>query len=175
MASQADLLDPQDALSEYPFPLAIVTAGRGSERAGMVAAWLTQVSWKPPYVGVAIYREWTTLKIILKYSEFALNLISEKLVDVSLKVFGSMSSRQVDKFDIASRNYGVRVGEGRHVKAPVILDAPIVIECKFLKHVEVGDHYLVIGEPVAAYRNNEDKPVIYYKNKVYSIGKEVGT
>jgi len=173
LVTQANLLNPQDALSEYPFPLAIVTAGRGSERAGMVAAWLAQVSWKPPYVGVSIYREWTTLKLILKYGEFALNLISRKLVDVSLKVFGSMSSREVDKFAIASREYGIRVGDGRYVKAPIILDAPIVIECKLLKYVEVGDHYFIIGDPVVAYRNNEDEPVIYYRNKVYSIGKEL--
>ena len=173
MTCDVSTLDPQDALSEYPLPLVIVTAGHSDERAGMVAAWFTQVSWKPPYIGVAIYREWTTLKLILKYGEFALNLVSKKLVDVSLKVFGSMSSRKVDKFALAARNYGVKVGSGRRVRAPVILDAPVVIECKLLKHVEVGDLFLIIGNPLIAYRNNDDEPVIYYRSKIYAVGKEV--
>ncbi|MCD6323821.1 MAG: flavin reductase family protein, partial [Desulfurococcales archaeon] len=125
-------LTPMQALIELPQPLIIVGVGDGSERAGMTACWAAQVSWRPPYLGIAIYHRWTTLKLLLERKEFAVNLVSEKLTKAALEVFGKLSSKEVDKFRLAEERYGLKVVEGRSVKAPVLKDAPIVMECRLL-------------------------------------------
>ena len=168
-----EVLHPQLALNSYPYPLVIITAGDEKENAGMTAVWVTQVSWRPPYIGVAIYNKWTTLKLILKHKKFAVNLVSKKLVKVALRVFGGMSSKKVNKFKVASKDYGVEIIKGKAINTPVIADSPIVIECNLLKHIEIGDHYLIVGDPILAYRNNKDPPVLYYMNKFYAIGEEI--
>ncbi len=56
--------------TEYPFrdfldyilsAITLITVGEENNNTGMTASWNTQVSWDPPLVGVAIYREWRTL------------------------------------------------------------------------------------------------------------------
>ncbi len=156
-----------EALALMPLPLVIITTeGEGGRKAGMTAAWVTQVSWKPPYVAVAIYNKWTTLKIILERKEFAINYVSPSLAKVALEVFGSMSSIKVDKFKLANEKYNVRVSYGKSVRIPVLLDASVIIECRLLKYFEVGDHYLVICDPVSAYRGREEEPLSFYKGRL---------
>jgi len=161
-----------EALNELPLPLVIVTTGN-KEKAGMTAAWITQVSWKPAYVGIAIYNKWSTLKVIKNLGYFAINIVSPKLLKVALKVFGSLHSEAVDKFLLASRDYGVKIGLGKLIKAPVILESPLIIECRVAKILEIGDHHLVVGEPLTAYRNADEEPIVFRKNKFFLATTEV--
>lgn len=158
--------DVQKMLDSFPKPITIITTGDKDRIAGMTAAWVTQVSWKPPIIGVAIYHSWYTLELIRRYGEFAIHLVSEDLVDVALEVFGSMSSRKVDKFEVAK----LKVSPSRVVKAPIIKEAPIVCECKVLKIFEVGDHFLVLGKPLSVYKNNNKSTVVICRSNVYKIG-----
>lgn len=160
-------LSINEALASMPLPLVIITTESSEGRkAGMTAAWVTQVSWKPPYVAAAIYNKWTTLKIILDRKEFTINYVSPSLAKVALEVFGSLSSARVDKFKIASEEYGVRVGYGKKVRVPVLLNAPVIIECKLLEYFEVGDHYLIVCDPVLAYRGSDEEPLSFYRGKL---------
>lgn len=165
-------LSVNEALALMPLPLVIVTTeSRDGKRAGMTAAWVTQVSWKPSYVAVAIYSKWTTLKVILESGEFAINYVSPSLAKAALEVFGSLSSARVDKFEIASKKYNIRIGYGRNVKVPVLLDAPIIIECRLLKYFEIGDHYLVVCDPVLAYRGGGEEPISFYRGKLHTLSE----
>ncbi len=156
-------------------PLVIITVGIGNEKAGMTACWVTQVSWKPTYLGVAIYNKWRTLELILKYKEFAIHLVSEDLVQPALKVFGALSSRRVDKFQVVKEKYGLRATQARKIKALILPDAPIIIECRLMKYHIIGDHYLVVCDPVIAYRNNDKTPVTCFKGAPYRIGEKILT
>ncbi|MEM1604333.1 MAG: flavin reductase family protein [Zestosphaera sp.] len=163
-------LSVNEALTLMPLPLVIVTTeSRDGKKAGMTAAWVTQVSWKPPYVAVAIYNKWTTLKVILDRKEFAINYVSSSLAKVALEVFGSLSSAKVDKFEIATKKYNVPINYGKSVKVPVILNAPVIIECKLLEYFEIGDHYLVVCDPVLAYRGSDEEPLAFYKGKLHAL------
>jgi len=169
------VISPSEALLDLSMPLVIITAGIGKEKAGMTACWVTQVSWKPPYLGIAIYHKWRTLELIMKYKEFAVHLVSEDLVQPALKVFGALSSRKVDKFNVVKEKYGLEVTQAQKVKALILPSAPIIIECRLLTYHVIGDHYLVVCEPVIAYRNNNKKPVTCYKGLPYRIGEKVIT
>jgi flavin reductase (DIM6/NTAB) family NADH-FMN oxidoreductase RutF len=165
-------LSIEKALVLMPLPLVIVTTeSRDGKKAGMTAAWVTQVSWKPPYVAVAIYNKWFTLKVILERGELALNYVSPSLASVALKVFGLLSSARVDKFEIAEKNYNTRIGYGKSVRVPVLLDAPVIIECKLFKYFEIGDHYLVICDPILAYKGSDEEPISFYKGKLHTLSE----
>jgi len=165
-------LDPVYALNEIPHPTVIVTVGNYGENGrynGMTAAWISRVSWDPPMVMVSISPKRYTWKLIKEYREFAVNIVSEKLKEAAIEIFGKLSGRDVDKFAESK----VKVVKGRSIDAPVILDAPIIIECKVENIVETGDHYIIIGRAVDAYRNVEGKPILWYRRKPYSIGVEL--
>jgi len=149
----------------FPCPLVIVTTSYMKKQAAMTAAWATQVSWEPPYVAVAMYHEGYTLKMIRKSREFAIHLVSEDLSEVAVKVFGSLSSKDVDKFERAK----VTVVSSKKVKVPIIKEAPLVYECKVVKISKVGDHYLIMGESLVAYSLNDKKPVLWCKG-IHKIG-----
>lgn len=163
----------QKALDEFPSSLVIVTAGNHDEKAGMTASWITQVSWKPPYIGVAIYHKWKTLEVILKYREFAVHLVSEDLVKPALKIFGALSSRKVDKLKLAKKEFNLKVGKGKKINVPIIYDAPVILECELKEYHVIGDHYLIVGYPLEIHRNESKNPIVYLENKIFAIGEMI--
>jgi len=164
----AEELEPLEGPEHIPHPLAIVTAGdpqKKGERGGMAAAWVSRVSWNPPMVAVAIAPERYTLELVKKYGAFAVNLVSKKLEEATMKVFGELSGRSVDKFDAA----GLKPEPAKSITAPVLREAPVVLECKVEKLVEAGDHVLVIGRVVKAYKNSDEKPLVWLKGEVREV------
>ncbi len=154
-------VNPMEALDYMPHPLIIVTAGdpdKPSRRGGMTAAWACRVSWDPPLVAVAMARERFTLELIREKGEFAVNVVGPSLRDAAFGVFGSVSGRQMDKFEES----GVKMVKAKSVMAPALADAVVSIECKLEKIVEAGDHMLVVGRVVDAYKMREEEPLVFH-------------
>ena len=79
------------------------------------------------------------------------------------------------------------VGQGEKVKAPIIVEAPINIECKVVDIKELGVHHMFMSEIVhiqasEKYMNNETgkfdlagaQPVTYLHGAYYEMGKRIG-
>ncbi len=151
-----------ELLDDVPHPLAIIAAGKYDEvgkRGGMTAAWLSRVSFHPPLMAVAISPYRHTYKLIIEYRAFTINLVSKELENITMEVFGSLSGRDVDKFKAC----GIEPLSARRVLAPVIPKSPLVIECRYAEDFKIGDHMVVIGEVVDAYRLSDEVPLIYLK------------
>ena len=154
-------VDPMDALDYMPHPLVIVTAGdpdKPGRRGGMTAAWVSRVSWDPPLVAVATAPKRFTLELVKERGEFVINVVGPSLKEAAFGVFGSVSGRQVDKFERS----GVRMMKAKSVTAPALADAVIAIECKLEKMMEAGDHTIVIGRVVDAYKMREEEPLVFH-------------
>jgi len=150
-----------EALDYVPHPLVIVTAGdpdKPGRRGGMTAAWVSRVSWDPPLVAVAVAPERFTLELIRERGEFVVNVVGPSLREAAFGVFGSVSGRQIDKFERS----GVRTVKARSVTAPALADSVISIECKLEKVVEAGDHAIVVGRVVDAYKMRDEKPLVFH-------------
>lgn len=153
-------IDPMEALDYLPHPLVIVTAGdpdNPKKRGGMTAAWCSRVSWSPPMIMVSIAPSRYTLELIRWTKEFAVNMVGESLEDAAYGVFGTKSGRYMDKF----KESGVKMGRARSIKAPIIEDATVVLECRLVKEVEAGDHVIVVGEVVDASRFKDEEPLVF--------------
>lgn len=158
-------IEPIEGPEHIPHPLAIITVGDPEDpkrRNGMTAAWISRVSWNPPLVMVSIAPSRHTLQLIKEFGEFAVNIVSERLADAASNIFGYLSGRDTDKFARA----GIEPERARAVRAPVIREAPVVLECRVRQYVAAGDHVLVLGEVVAAYRNSDEKPVTWLNGQV---------
>lgn len=72
------------------------------------------------------------------------------------------------------------------VKAPMIGESPVCIECKVCKVEELGSHHLFLAEVVAVHADekymdkngkfhlSQAKPLVYSHGEYYSLGKKVG-
>jgi flavin reductase (DIM6/NTAB) family NADH-FMN oxidoreductase RutF len=157
-------LDVLTALDLLPHPLAIVTAGdpdRPGRRGGMAAAWVSRVSWEPPLAAVALAPSRYTYQLIREFKAFAVHTVSKSLEKVAMDVFGSLSGREVDKFEVA----GIRPVRAERVVAPVIPSAPLILECRLVAECPAGDHVIVVGEVVKAYRDSDEKPLAWYDSR----------
>lgn len=157
-----------ESMEYLPHPLVIVTAGNPTDpknRGGMTAAWVSRVSWNPPLIAVAIAPSRHTYKLIKEFKEFAVHTISKNLEEIAMRIFGSMSSRDVDKFKEA----GIEPAKAKAITAPIIPNAPLILECKLVAEHPAGDHIIVIGEVVKAYQGSNENPLVWWKNKIAEV------
>jgi flavin reductase (DIM6/NTAB) family NADH-FMN oxidoreductase RutF len=157
-------LDPFEALDLVPHPLIVVTAGdpeNPSKRGGMTAAWFSRVSWDPPLVAVSIAPSRYTYELIKEFKAFAIHIISKRYEEVALNIFGSLSGRDIDKF----AKGGIKPIKAQKVVAPIIPDVPIILECRFITEFSTGDHIVVVGEVVKAYRGSNELPLVWFNSR----------
>ncbi len=164
-----------EILNLIPKPLVIVTVGENNRVAGMVASWYSQVSYEPPLIGVAIYNKWYTLELIKEFNCFALHLVTKDILEPAIEIFGKLSSRQINKFEATERRYGLTIEKSRKVRAPIIKDSPLIIECEVQEYVNIGDHVFVIGKPVEIHINRDklrvENIVVFYGNAFLTLVK----
>lgn len=131
----------------HPKLVAIVVAvdARGKPN-GMTAAWMMPVSMNPPMICVAMAPSRYTYELIRRSGEFTVNILGVEHVKTA-NYFGTVSGRYEDKF----ARSGVGFAQSTRVRAPYLIDALGVLECRVVKEFRAGDHILVIGRVENAY------------------------
>jgi len=133
----------------------VLSIDEADKPSGMIVAWQTKLSNDPPLFGVAISKKKYTHKLITSSKEFVVVLPGKDLEE-ELKVFGSVSGRDVDKFE----GTGIKTEPAKHIKTPLLADAVVNFECRLHEIVETGDHDLFIGEILTSYIN-KDKKILF--------------
>ncbi len=82
-----------------------------------------------------------TVKNILETEVFAVNLVTEKLL-LPMKKTGEEFPSHVDEFKEA----GLTPEEGSDIKAPLIKESPVNIECELLEYKKIYDMHVLFGE-----------------------------
>jgi len=138
----------------------IVTAQASGKKNGMTAAWVSQVSFKPLLLMVAIAPARFTHGLIKASGFFAINTLSEDQIELA-KYFGTHSGKNVDKF--ANIPY-IEAGNG----SPILKEAMAYVECKLVNAFEAGDHTLIIGEVLEGEILKPDKqPLLFIWDKFF--------
>jgi flavin reductase (DIM6/NTAB) family NADH-FMN oxidoreductase RutF len=128
------------ALEKITYGLYILTTKRGKEINGMIASWVSQVSFSPPLVMAVIRRNRYSHKMVKESGVFALN------------VLGKDNSGLVSKFKLPTPDEkfkGIR-WETKTTGAPIIGEAIAYMDCKLVNSIDTGDHTIFIGEIVDA-------------------------
>ena len=130
-------------LGHFPYGLYAVTVAHGGEEHGMTANWVTQASFEPPMVAVAVENTSKTIGMIRDAHHFAVNLLQQSQRDLAARL-GRSSEQAPQKLK------GIKTKPAPTAGAPILTDAVGWIECRLLTTLPAGDHTLVLGEVVNA-------------------------
>jgi flavin reductase (DIM6/NTAB) family NADH-FMN oxidoreductase RutF len=139
------------ALEQFSYGLYVIGSRAGDEVNGMTANWVTQVSFDPRMVAVAVEAQSHTLANIRAGRVFSVNVIDE--ADTAL----------IEQFVEPQERAGNKLGgvEFRTAAtgAPILARALAWLECEVEQLVPAGDHELVIGRVVNGGQHREGEPL----------------
>lgn len=137
----------------------------------MTAAWTHHVSYDPPYIMVNIEPDDATVQNILATKEFGINLASEKQ-NVIASISGRYSGRNVDKITML-KELGYEFYTGNKIRVPMVKGSALNAELKLIRHEEMGDHIIFIGEVLESSVDDRLKPLSYNSGKYWKIGESI--
>lgn len=139
------VLPPQTLL--YPVPVALVSCGElGGKKNIITLAWVGVVNSEPPMVGIGVRPSRYSHELISKTREFVVNLPRADQVK-AVEVCGSTSGCTSDKFAAT----GLTAVPGAKVRAPLIAECPVNLECRVQQIVNLPTHDLFLAEIVAVH------------------------
>ena len=167
----------------YPLPVVLVSAADEEGNTNVLTvAWAGTVCSDPPMVSVSIRPERYSYRMIKETGEFVINLTTEELA-YATDYCGVVSGRDADKF----KNMHLTPVKGDVVKAPLIKESPVNIECIVKDIKSLGSHDMFIAQVAAVhvdekYMDTKNKfhledahPIVYSHGIYMSPGKKIGT
>jgi len=141
-------ITPAEAFTRFKPESCVFVLSGGEKPNGMVAAWHMKCSADPPLFAVALSKKGNTQNLIRESKEFVVAVPNKSLVK-EVNFFGTCHGDQIDKFTES----GVETQRPHRVKTPLIEKATLNLECTLLDEIDSGDHFIFIGEVVAAHAN----------------------
>ncbi len=167
----------------YPLPAVMVSVADAEGHYNIITvAWAGTVCTNPPMLSISVRPERYSYHMIKETGEFVVNLTTESLA-YATDYCGVRSGRDVDKF----QEMKLTPEAASKVKAPLIKESPVNIECKVKQVLELGSHHMFVAEVVGVhvdeiYMNEKNKfelskakPMVYSHGEYYGIGKLLGT
>jgi flavin reductase (DIM6/NTAB) family NADH-FMN oxidoreductase RutF len=125
-----------------PTPNVLVSCrGTDGKNNALAVAYCCNCSFNPPMVMVGIVPTRHSYKMIKDTGCFVVNLVSADQKEM-FDYLGSHSGRDEDKLG----KLGVSVSEGEKVKAPILVDCPVNIECTVVNSIVTGSHEMFVGK-----------------------------
>ncbi len=130
--------------------------------AGLVN-WVSQGSFDPPLVTVAVQRQSNLHETIEKSRVFAINIIGKNEREM-LSSFAKKSHIEGDTIN----GYSFHEGE---TGSPIIDEVPAYFECKLVEEVKIGDHTIFVGQVVGGNtRDAEAIPIVEWETNLHYGG-----
>ncbi len=167
----------------YPLPAALVSvADLEGQKNVFTVAWTGTVCSDPPMVSISVRPERYSYYMIKETGEFVINLTTEELA-YATDYCGVVSGRDVDKFD----KMHLTPVKADIVKAPLIKESPVNIECTVKDIKALGSHDMFIAQVVAVHADekymdgknkfhfDKARPIVYSHGSYMSLGRKIGT
>ncbi|MBQ8591644.1 MAG: flavin reductase family protein [Lachnospiraceae bacterium] len=167
----------------YPLPVVLVSvADKAGRQNVFTVAWAGTICSDPPMVSISVRPERYSYDMIQETGEFVINLTTEALA-YATDYCGVKSGRNVDKF----KEMNLTPLPAEKVKAPLIAESPVNIECKVVERKDLGVHHMFLAEVVAVHADEaymdenqkfdlaKAKPIVYSHGTYYTMGEPLGT
>lgn len=167
----------------YPLPVVMVSlADRVGKPNIITIAWAGTICTNPPMVSISVRPERYSYPILKDTGEFVINLTTKELA-YATDYCGIKSGRDVDKF----KEMNLTPLPGEQVKAPLIGESPVNIECKVRRIMPLGSHDMFIADVVAVhadekYMDEQHKfhlekaePIVYSHGAYLVCGEQLGS
>lgn len=166
----------------YPLPVVMVSCADGKGNTNILTvAWAGTVCTNPPMLSISVRPERYSCRMIQETGEFVVNLTTERLVRAT-DLCGVKSGRDVNKWEAA----GLTPVPAKQVKAPLIGESPVNLECRVEQEIVLGSHILFLARVVSvsvdeawldekgSFHLDWAKPICYSHGKYFQMGKEIG-
>lgn len=176
-------LDFKPGTMVYPLPAVMVSCGSTPEEYNIITiAWTGTICSDPPMCYISVRPERYSYDIIKRNKEFVINLTTEKLARAT-DWCGCRSGRKYNKWE----EMNLTPAEAKIVKAPIIKESPVSIECKVKEIVSLGTHDMFVAEVVNVrvddkYMESDNgkfdlsasNPLVYNHGGYYKLGAKIG-
>jgi flavin reductase (DIM6/NTAB) family NADH-FMN oxidoreductase RutF len=167
----------------YPLPAVMVSCGSDPGEYNIITiSWTGTICTDPAMCYISVRPSRHSYGIIKKNREFVINLTTKELA-YATDWCGVKSGDKHMKF----KEMGLTPVAATKIKAPLIDESPINIECIVKEIVELGSHHMFISEVVAVnadekyidkqtglFRLQDAEPICYSHGKYYETGKLIG-
>lgn len=166
-----------------PTPVVMVSCGSTPDEFNIITiAWCGTLCSDPPLCYISVRPNRHSYPILKERKEFVINLVSNELAECT-DWCGVRSGAKFNKFV----ETGLTPVRGTHVKAPMIFEAPVNLECVVKQVIPLGTHDMFMAEIVAVHADESlfDKKtramhleranlVAYSNGHYYGLGKIIG-
>ncbi len=139
------------ALEQISYGLYVVGSKNGDEVNGMTANWLTQCSFEPRMVALAVEAQSHTMENIRASKVFSVNLVAED------------DTKLIEQFVEPQQRAGNKLGgvafRTEQTGCPILEQALWWLECEVAQTVMTGDHEVVIATVVNGGQNRDGEPL----------------
>ncbi|MEQ9667612.1 diflavin flavoprotein [Coleofasciculus sp. G2-EDA-02] len=132
--SSAQIDRTAQAVGRIVGSLCVVAAQRGNVRSGMLASWVTQASFNPPGITVAIAKDRAVESLSHTGDSFVLNILKEGM---------NVRRHFLQSFAPGDDRFAGLETETAENGCPIIKDALAYLECTVQSRMDCGDHWLV--------------------------------
>ena len=167
----------------YPLPALLISCGNTEENYNLLTvSWAGTLCTNPPMCYISIRPERHSYPIIKETGEFVINLTTEALA-YATDWCGVKSGKDFQKF----KEMKLTPVAGAVVKAPLVKESPLNIECKVKEIVPLGSHDMFIANVVNVvaddrYLNPDTgacdlaaaRLLVYTHGHYYKTGEEIG-
>ena len=167
----------------YPLPAVLVGCGDAPENWNLITiGWVGTLCTNPAMCYISVRPERHSYELLRRTGEFVINLTTEQMARAT-DWCGVKSGREVNKF----RETGLTAVQGNRVKAPVVDESPLAIECRVVETKELGSHTMFIAEVVnvqaderfmdnetGEFKLHEAGLIAYSHGHYFALGEEIG-
>ena len=165
----------------FPVPAVAVTSqGKSGPPNVMAIAWVGTVCSDPPMVSISIRPGRHSHALIKETGQFVINIPREDQAR-ELDICGSVSGSKADKFALT----GWTPVPAAKVKAPLIAELPVNIECEVRQVISLGAHDLFLAEILAVHMDesvldegrldfSKMRPFAYNNAEYWSMKEKIG-
>ncbi|MDO4170205.1 MAG: flavin reductase family protein [Lachnospiraceae bacterium] len=167
----------------YPLPAVMVSCSNQAGEDNIITiAWTGTICTNPPMTYISVRPERHSYHIIKESKEFVINLTTKDLVK-AVDYCGVRSGKTIDKF----KQMNLTKEKAKVVKAPMIAESPVNIECRVIEIKKLGSHHMFLAEVVnvnvdeslmdkqGKFHLSKSNPLVYSHGGYYETGKEIGT
>ena len=158
-------MDPaakKQALELVTYGLYVIGTQRGDQKHAVMVNWLTQASFDPPLVVLALMKGALSTEMVTASGEFSVNVPAAD----ELEFARSFIKRRPHE--------GNRLGDyefyTKTTGCPIFKDALAFFECKVVGTADHGDHLVVVAEVVDAGVHRDGDPLVLRGTKMHYAG-----
>lgn len=166
----------------YPLPAVMVTCGTMENPNVLTVAWTGIINSDPAMTYISVRPSRFSHALIAENKEFVINMTSQKMLKAA-DFCGVKSGKDIDKF----KETGLTLLPCQNVKAPMIKESPLSLECRVTEVKTLGTHDMFLAEIVAVHaeealldengRFDLEKSglVAFCHGAYYALGNKLGT